>query len=591
MPPIVKGYDDALVGSLAKEIQQAVRFSDDRLRAVLQLPPASKTDNETLCLAIQLVLERHFKLRFPPAQMTRVRDGQPVQFVEAGRTDGLPPRRVSILLAAEHRRIEIVGVEAENGEDGWSELRFRWQRQVGMEDERGNIDWKRLNTFPNVSANTLLAVLHPHTPGRAGIDAAGKKIKQRPGRPLKVRWDEATIEERPFSDTETGLFSRTAGIVDFIFARPGDPKTLQRIAITDTITINGNVDYRIGDQGSSVDKTLSCCANIVVKGDVLGIFSLQSEGFIHVRGAIEGRRVEAEEVKAQVITAGTTVVGRKSLVADNVVRARVEGGEVVIRRNVNGATVEATDAVRLVDGVACIGATFVAPRLQADGARFTGRNRIVLGADIFEREKTVLQDRGRAGAAINELGPVLRRAVEMAAEQLTALERILVRSCGSLPREIASQLGEVKKEFVDVVRKPEQPFPDAFFTRCRQLQTALGERNIHTSVLGKVDVFLRTVKPLQELLTELKERHRRRREVEERFADLRQRAAALEAAFHNIQFAAATSEIVIEAGGDRLVLQTDNLPDEDFVVVYRLPEDPDRIAGGSLDIDQEVAAF
>ncbi len=590
MAAISSGYDDPLVGALARELHGALRFGADRMRAVVPLPPASKADNESLCLAIQLVLERDFKLHFPPEQMRRLRAGEPVQFVEGRRSDGLPCRRVAILLAAEFRRLEVVGVDPEDGEDGWSELRFAWQRQAGMEDERGNIDWKRLNTFPHVKAGSVLAVLHPHTAGRPGIDAGGRKVKQRVGRPLKVRWDDKSIAASETPEGLTELRSRTAGIVEFLLARPGDPRTLAKLAITDTITINGDVDYRIGDQGSHEQEELSCHANIVVTGDVLGIFSLQSKGFIHVRGAIEGRLVEAAEVEAGVITAHTTVRGHRSVVADNVVRGTIEGGEVVIRRNVNGAMVRASSCVRLEATTAVLGATFFTPRLIAEGARFTGRTRIVLGQDIFDQEPTAVRALAGAAAELEKGEPGLRRAVTAAAEQLTALERVVVRACSSLPPAIAQPLNRMKQAFVTGVQRPKGPFPKAFFQLCRQLQDALADQGVHPTVHGKVDVFLRSVAPLQEELCQLAQRLQQQNEAEEQLADLRRRAAALEVCCQRIQLGP-TAEIVIEAGGTEEVLTASNLPDQDFAFAYQPPSDPHRIAGGRLVRESPAESF
>ena len=575
---------------MAHELHEAVRFADHRLRAVIALPPAGRTEAETLCLALQLVLERDFNIHFPPDQMRLVREGAPARFLEAGKRGDLPRRRVAVLPAAELRRVEIAGVEPENGMDGWSELHFAWQRRAGMEDERGNIDWKRLNTFPHVTAGALLAVLHPHTAGRPGVDAAGKRIKQRPGRPLKVKWDEKTIQARRDEGGRLLLTARAAGIVDFQLERAGDARTLSRLAITDTITINGDVDYRIGDQGSHEREELSCHANIVVTGDVLGIFSLQSEGFIHVRGAIEGRRVEAAEVEAGVITAGTTVQGHRSVVADNVVRATVQGGEVIIRRNVNGATVIGRSAVRLGPTTAVLGATFHTPSLTAEGSRFSGRTRVILGEEFFAAEKEVIQALARARNDLDKTQAPLRRAVQNAADQLTALERVVSRSCSPMPPPLAKMLAVLKQRFVTAVRRPQGPLDDDFFLLCRRFQDALADHGVHHTVHGKVDVFLRVLGPLQERLTESGERLQAHTAARERLADLRRRAAALEFSCQEIRLTA-TAEIEIEAGGARLVLTNATLPHGPFSVVYRPPAEDDRLSGGSLEIEAISESF
>ena len=152
----------------------------------------------------------------------RVRIGEEaVLFKEERQDKELPPRSVAIMLASTRRHFEVSGIHPEDGRDARSELFFPWKKQAGVVDEHGNIDLKKLNVFPAIQKDKPLARIYLHTQGTPGVDALGKRIKPRAGRPMKMRYNEGVVYRRddPQDPTCFLLVAARSGIVDFPLSR------------------------------------------------------------------------------------------------------------------------------------------------------------------------------------------------------------------------------------------------------------------------------------------------------------------------------------------------------------------------------------
>ncbi|MEJ2691342.1 MAG: FapA family protein, partial [Deltaproteobacteria bacterium] len=311
----LEGTIDATTQAVVTDTLSSLHFDKEKMRAVMNLPPTNQADNERLALAIRFILRKHFSMDFPATEMERVRqsDNAVIKFQEESRDRGLPARSVAIMLAPGQSHFEIKGVPPQDGHDAFSELFFSWKKQAGAIDQQGNIDLKRLNAFPTIQKDKPLASIYLQTQGTPGVDALGKSIKPHPGRPMKVNFNDEIITRRddPEDPFCFQLVAARSGIIDFSLAKEDEPASLQHLDIVDTITINGDVNYKVGDLASLTDKDLAGTVNIVVKGNVLGILTLQSEGFVHVQGSIEGKKVIAKEVKAEAIGSNTSVLARE----------------------------------------------------------------------------------------------------------------------------------------------------------------------------------------------------------------------------------------------------------------------------------------
>ena len=584
------GFDsitDPAILAVAKTIVSTLHLSHDRMRAVMNLPPVNEADNETLALAIQFILGKHFSLTFPAREMMRARRGDDaVIFKEEGQDRDLPARNVAIMLDPSRRNFEVSGVLPENGRDAYSELLFKWRKQAGVVDEHGNIDLKKLNIFPTIQKDKLLARIFSHTQGQAGVDALGKRVKPRAGRPMKVRYNEAVITRRdpPEDSACFHLLAARSGIVDFSLTRKNDPASLQRLDIVDTLTINGDVNYKVGDLGSLTDKDLTGAANIVVNGNVLGVFTLQSEGFIHVRGSIEGKKVVANEVEAEVIGSNTVVLARENLVAGTIIQARISAGVVVLKKGANESVFQVSELMRLEKNCSCLALKIGTRKLEADSARFSGQNIINLGRSLFEEEKEIQDGKKAVDRLLEAELPELRELAKNAISHLANVEALINKSAGGAPPAILQLFGLIKQNLVSTLQQMNSSLNPKLVQACYRLQAMLGEKRFHESVLRKVETMVSALKKLDEKLKEQEKLWNRLTAFENRKKELLQETGELYALFSKPQMAGGSSEIHIVCGEQKMILGPGDIPDEDFRVCYELADNATSLGQGQLEI-------
>lgn len=582
-----------VIMTVVKEIYSTVIFGAEKLSAVMNLPPVSQVDNETLSLALQFILQNYFHLSFPAQRMMQVKAGRSVKFVEENPAEDLPPRRVSILLSPEHRSVEVNGVPPENGRDGYSELLFNWQAQAGQVDSQGNIDLKRLNTYPNVLAERSLATIYLQTEGVPGVDTLGKKIKQRPGQPLKVRYNDITVYQRqdPKDQGKYHLVSRKGGIVEYIISRKKDPGSLAKIDILDTITINGDVNYAIGDQGSLIDKNLECTSNIVVKGSVLGVFSLQSTGFINISGAFEGKKAVAEEIVVDIITSGSKVTAKRDVIASNVIHAVVEGEVITVKKNANEAKLVATDLIRLEDSAGCLALSLHSRRLESIKNRFAGRTILYLGGDLFIREKELLSSLQMDEEEVAKKLPEIKQTASDIVNSLTSIESHL-KLAGALQHpEVKSLLTAIKQMLVAAIKSMSMPLNEKLIPACYTLQSLLGEKKVHESVLRKIESFVQGLKKFNELLEIQWSKVKAQQDRKDELAALQEEVQQLCADFESPSFVGNNAEVWVICGDSERRFNASTAPGRNFSVTYKHEEGAVGIRKGSLLVGTENIAI
>ena len=581
-----------VIFAIAKKIYASVSFGRNKLKAVMNLPPISQVDNETLASALQFIMEKYFRLSFPDQEMMNVRAGRSVKFTEDSPLTNLPPRHVSILLSPEHRIFEIAGVDPEDGKDGYSELLFRWQKQSGLIDSLGNIDLKKLNTYPHVLADQPLANIFLRSEGTPGVNSLGKKIKQRPGQPLKIKFDEITVYQirDPKKPDMYQLLARKGGIVDFLLTFKENPRSLAKIEILDTITINGDVDYRVGDQGSFLNKSLQCSSNIVVKGSVFGVFSLQSTGFVHIAGAFEGKKVAAEEVVAEVVTSGSSIYAKRDVVVANVIHARVEGNTVTLKKNANESELIGHDRVRLLQKANCLGLTITTPRLESSKNRFSGRNLIHLGIDLFGRQKEILANRKLAEEELASERPELKDTAAKIVNALTSLESHL-RGAGFLQKgDVKNMMAVIKKLLVAAIQNMSEQLDENLLPVCNKLQSLLAAKKVHESVLRKLEGFVATLKQFNgQLIVQQKKKYTYQNTAAE-FDKLKEEVRNIGISFEKPTFHGNNAEIRVICHDQELLIDNKSMPADTFTVRYALADSATDITGGKLVIRAENPA-
>lgn len=585
------GTFDATIQAIAKDIASSLYLNPEKTRAVMNLPPASQTDNESLASALQFILGKHFSINFPAQEMTQVQRGdETVSFKEERLDQEQPPRSVTIMLAASHRLMEVNGMPAEDGRDARSELFFPWKKQAGAVDEHGNIDLKKLNVYPGIQKDKPLAKIYLHTPGTPGVDALGKRIKPRSGRPMKIRYNEGVIYPRdePEDPTCFQLMAARSGIIDFSLTQKDNPATLQSLDIVDTITVNGDVNYKVGDLGSLTDKDLTGAANIVVKGDVLGVFTLQSEGFIHVNGSIEGKKVVANEVKAAVIGSETSVLARERLVAGTVIQARVSAGTVVLQHGSNESVFQVSKLMRLEKNCSCLALKIDTRKLEADHARFSGQNIINLGRSLFEEEKEIQAGKQTLDRLMKAELPELRELAKNAITHLLDLEFHTNKATNTIPPSIAQVVGLIKTHLATTMQQMTKALNPNLIPACYRLQAMLGENHFHEGVLRKVETLVSALRKFDEELQIREEHWQRLGALENREIELREEVKELSAEFDQPQLSGSNSEIHIACGEQELLFTPGQIPTGSFCVRYAPPEDAESLAHGQLDVSEAL---
>ncbi len=588
-----EGYPDIIgnkvVMALVKEIYSSVIFGKDKLKAVMNLPPVSQVDNETLSLALQCILENYFHLSFPSEKLNHIRAGRSVKFLEEQPAENLPPRRVSILLSPEHRSFEVLGVMEENGKDGYSELLFSWETQPGQVDTLGNIDLKRLNTYPNVFAEQPLATVYLRTEGKPGVNSLGKKIKQCMGQPLKVRYNEATIYQKEDAKDKSKyqLVTRKGGIVDYILSRKNDPRSLAKVDILDTITINGDVNYAIGDQGSLTNKHLECTSNIDVKGSVLGVFSLQSTGYIRISGAFEGKKAVAEEIIVDIVTSGSKVTARRDVVASNVIHGVVEGNTIILRKNANEARLVARELIRLEQNASCLGSTMSTRKLESAKNRFAGKTTVYLGEDLFSLEKELLTSLQTGDEEMAKGLPGLKEAAAGIVNSLASIESHIKLAGALQHQEVKKLLVAIKQMLVTAIQSMSTPLSEKMIPCCYRLQSLLGEKKVHESVLRKIESFIHSLKSFNQVLEIQQNKAKDLQKIRTELAALQADVQQLVVDLQHPTFLGHNAELRIVCGDSEIRFNEDTAPARHFSVTYHLEEDAVGLRKGTLKVSSE----
>ncbi len=134
------------------------------------------------------------------------------------------------------------------------------------------VDYKRLNTFINVSKGQVVIKKTPATNGNPGMDVFGNSIPCRDG----VDYPFPPIENTNASEDGLALLSAVDGCAYL----EGD-----KIAIVPTLEIKSNVDYSTGN----VEATVA----VTVEGDVLSGFQVESLEDVIVKGTVEASTIKS----------------------------------------------------------------------------------------------------------------------------------------------------------------------------------------------------------------------------------------------------------------------------------------------------------
>lgn len=231
------------------------------------------------------------------------------------------------------------GTLARNGVDGSIKDIFKRSVQLEFEeDEKGSVDYKKLNNVQFVKEGEVICEIIPAIPGENGVTVTGQPY------PCTIKGKEATVpagRNTVLTDDHTLLISQKSGHITFANGK---------FQVEPVLKINGNVDNNTGN--------LDYEGDIFITGDVRNGFSIKATGCIDIRGSVEGAQITAHGPIT--IASGVSGNGRGSLTSDSDVKCRylehctVYAGGSVYAESIINSKVESSLDVVVTSGIGVI---------------------------------------------------------------------------------------------------------------------------------------------------------------------------------------------------------------------------------------------
>lgn len=498
----MQDIDNSLLTKTIKYITSKLTVDNERLKAVFTFLPPTNSSNEITACAFEKILYQYFKIILSIQQLTHLKNGRTIQFSDNS-VIGLPARTVTAVLRPNNCLLKIEGQKAVDGRDGYSEIFFPWKKEAGQVDKQGNIDLKRTNALAGINQGELLATIFLKTDGLPGITFEGKKIKPRKGQGTKVKWDNTKIEkvDVPSEESAFQLIANISGLITATFLKRDNPKSLSTLTIQESVTINGDVNYGIGNQGNIDGVGNNCSFSLDIKGNVRGAFSLQSNGFIHVHGTIEGKCITARKITAELITGGCITIGTETIRTKSIVNATARASQITIEHNASGSTLIA-DSVILASNANFVGMTVETNNLESKENNFSGRNTITFSPQLFKKLKQINKEINTTEKLAYQAGIPNK---DIATAMLTDIARIesIVKQKKSSLQKISALIVDIKLPVLNAIHTAGKIIDNKMVKHCYTLQAVLGEAGYDESLLRKVDTLTNHIKRYNNTANEL----------------------------------------------------------------------------------------
>jgi len=164
------------------------------------------------------------------------------------------------------------GIQPINGKDGRLENCTKKKENF----KNFNFDeFHKVNPVISVKEDELIAILHPPTDGEPGFDLFNQKVDPIPGKIFKVNLGSNTQYSR---ENDQNIIAKSDGFVNM---------SNDSISITDTFTVNGDIDFK---SGNIISK-----GSLKVKGNVKNEFTLSLSKDIEINGYVGDALIEAGE--------------------------------------------------------------------------------------------------------------------------------------------------------------------------------------------------------------------------------------------------------------------------------------------------------
>ncbi len=159
----------------------------------------------------------------------------------------------------------------QKGEDGYIQYTHRMKNSISLnQDDKGNINFKELGWFIQVSKGDVLAEKIPPTTGKGGKNLKNEEISAVPGKEAVFKYGK-NVEE---NEEKTILKSAKDGRLEYA----GD-----KLQVNDVLTIKGSVDTSTGN--------IHFGGDIVINGDIKTGFEVECIGSLEVNGVIEAANI------------------------------------------------------------------------------------------------------------------------------------------------------------------------------------------------------------------------------------------------------------------------------------------------------------
>ena len=283
----------------------------------------------------------------------------------------------------------------------------------------------KMRTVLSVRKGDVLAVLHPPSGGTPGMTVTGEIVPSPPG---------LTVCLVPGLNTAFGPDGTTV-----VATEDGQPVPVPdgSIEVHTTVVIPDNVDYSVGH--------IDFCGSLLIKGDVLGEFSIKAGGSVEVFGDVHDAVIES--VGDVTIHQGFVGVGKGRITAGGTVRVRHVTNQVI------KAGKDVHIETEAINSIIEAGGRLVAPRAVIAG----GRLEAMLEVDVYHlgnSESSGVKVRvGRRGKIIERL-TVLEKDVKQVERQTSEVKEAVYRlvkikvDTGKLPpdkEQVLAKLQEVQK--------------------------------------------------------------------------------------------------------------------------------------------------
>jgi uncharacterized protein (DUF342 family) len=182
-----------------------------------------------------------------------------------------------------------------------------------LEDDEGKINFRELSLIKNVVAGQALVTMIPATEGVIGKNVFGEDVKPKEGKKLQIpKGKNVTISEDGLQ-----LTSSIDGEVKIIDGK---------VHVFSLYIVPANVDNSTGN--------IRFIGKVIVKGNVLSGFTIESEGDVEVYGVVEGARIIS---KGNIILhRGIQGMNKGELICDGDLVARfIENSMIDVKGNIH----------------------------------------------------------------------------------------------------------------------------------------------------------------------------------------------------------------------------------------------------------------